>query len=134
MTAPRENHPDEQDPRAGFSLLEVVVSMVIMAYGVLGLAGATMYTVREVSVSELNSKRAGAVQFAVETIRSQPFDLIATGSDTLGVFVVEWAATTVGNSKLLEVVSTGPGVVVTAQGPIISPTATDTLEFRVVKP
>lgn len=134
MKAPRVNRLDDRDSRAGFSLVEVMVSIVIMAYGVLGLAGATMYSIREVSVSELNTKRAGAVQVAIETIHSQPFDSISTGIDTVGVFVVEWTATGGANSKLVELVSTGPGLVSTAQGPILSPTATDTLEFRVVRP
>lgn len=134
MIDPRTTSSNNNDPRAGFSLVEVMVSMVIMAYGVLGLAGATMYTIRGVSVSELNTERAAAIQVAREKIHSQPFDSLDTGTDTVGVFVLEWSSTMVVGSKLVELVSTGPGVVMTEQGPLISPARSDTLGFRVVEP
>jgi prepilin-type N-terminal cleavage/methylation domain-containing protein len=34
------------DQRGGFTLLEVVMSMMILTYGVLGLAGTTLHVTR----------------------------------------------------------------------------------------
>ena len=74
------------DPRrtSGFTLIEVMVAIVILAVGLMGLAGSTTYIVRQVLVSELRTERMLAVQSAIERIRAAADDTLAGGVALIG--------------------------------------------------
>ena len=132
---PKDSRNPKPAPKDGFTLIEVMVSMVILVFGVLALGGTTMYVMRQVFVSDLWTERVAAVQSVVERVKAQPYDTVANGVDTLGAFSVEWRSWTEGaRSKGVEVVSTGPGLVSTANGPMIDPSVVDTLYYQVVRP
>jgi len=132
---PKDSRNPKPSSRDGFTLIEVMVSMVILVFGVLALGGTTMYVMRQVFVSDLWTERVAAVQSVVERVKAQPYDTVANGVDTLGAFSVEWRSWTEGaRSKGVEVVSTGPGLVSTANGPMIDPSVVDTLYYQVVRP
>jgi prepilin-type N-terminal cleavage/methylation domain-containing protein len=134
-TQPRDSRNPKPSSKDGFTLIEVMVSMVILVFGVLALGGTTMYVMRQVNVSDLWTERVAAVQSVVERVKAQPYDTVANGVDTLGAFAVEWRSWTEGaRSKGVEVVSTGPGLVSTANGPMIDPAVVDTLYYQVVRP
>jgi prepilin-type N-terminal cleavage/methylation domain-containing protein len=121
--------------RDGFTLIEVVVAMVVLTFGVLGLAGSTMYLVNQVSVADLATERVAVVQSVVESLRAQPFDTVSSGIDSIGVFSVEWRSWVEGSrSKGIEIVSTGPGLVTTSDGPRILSAVADTFYYQVVRP
>jgi prepilin-type N-terminal cleavage/methylation domain-containing protein len=121
--------------RDGFTLIEVVVAMVVLTFGVLGLAGSTMYLVNQVSVADLATERVAVVQSVVESLRAQPFDTVSSGIDSVGVFSVEWRSWVEGpRSKGIEIVSTGPGLVTTSDGPRILSAVADTFYYQVVRP
>lgn len=122
------------DQRGGFTLLEVVMSMMILTYGVLGLAGTTLHVTRQVHIAEMYTDRAAVVQSVIERVRAESFDTYRTSSDTLGAYTVEWetwAETAVG--KGLRVVTTGPGLVSNGGPVTIAAHATDTVEYRLVR-
>lgn len=95
--------------RAGFSLMELMVALVILAVGVLGLAGVSAYTVRKVTAAELDTERGAALQTVVEQIRAVPFDDLSDGADTVGLFQVSWTVAKGPHHATVEIVTTGPG-------------------------
>lgn len=125
----------ERSSNAGFTLLELLVSMVVLTYGILGVAGSTAYVLRQVTVADMGTKRVAAVQSVVERVRAQPFNTVSIGTDSLGLYSLEWTSATQGSgSKLIQVISTGPGLIATEDGPRIVPAAVDTFEYLIVRP
>ncbi len=125
----------ERSGNAGFTLLELIVSMVVLTYGVLGVAGSTIYVLRQVTVADLGTKRVAAVRSVVERVRAQPFDTVGSGTDSLGLYSLEWTSTRQGSgSKLIRVISTGPGLTTTEDGPRIVPAVGDTFTYLIVRP
>ena len=129
------NRCQRQTPWAGemgFSLVELMVALVILAVGVLGLAGVTAFTIQKVTVSELDTKRGAALQTAIEQLRATPLDSLTNGSDTIDVFVVDWTVTDNGTYATAEIVTSGPGLEPAAEGdpmPEISGAVADTFTY-----
>ena len=71
-------------PRAGFSLIELVMSVLVLAFGVMGLATTTLFITRQLTVAEITTARAVATHSVMERIRATPYDLIGPGGDTSG--------------------------------------------------
>lgn len=124
--------------RAGFTLVEVVIAIVILAVGVLGLAGATAFAVRQVTVSELNTKRTAAVQSVVEMLRSMDYDDLSTadGDSTIAPFSVRWTTDSLNQiNTRVTVVTVGPGF--TSQGggmPVLDGEKQETFVYRITRP
>jgi prepilin-type N-terminal cleavage/methylation domain-containing protein len=132
---PKDSRSTKRSSKDGFTLIEVMVAMVILVFGALALTGSSMFVMRQVSVSDLWTERAAAVQSVVERVKAQPFDTLGIGVDTIGAFAMEWRSWTEGaRSKGVEVVSTGPGLVSTPTGPKIEPSVVDTFHYQVVRP
>jgi prepilin-type N-terminal cleavage/methylation domain-containing protein len=122
-----------QSGRGGFSMVEVIIAIVILAVGVLGLAGTTAYIVRQVTLSDLMTERSAAFQTIVDRIQSLPFDNVTTGSDSVGIFAVTWDAVLDGpQNKIVTIVTTGPGLGGTTV-PTNDPQVVDTFIFRVLR-
>ena len=121
--------------KGGFSLVEIVVAMVVLTYGVLGLAGTTLYVVREITIADLATKRTVAVQSVMERARAMPFDSTGSGSDSIGAYELAWSATAeTTRTKVIRVIATGPGLVTGSSGPMIAAAAVDTFQFRAYRP
>ena len=119
----------------GFSLIEVVMSMVILTYGVLGMAGTTLHVARQVNIAEMKTDRAAVVQSVIERVRAESFDTYQTSSDTTGAYTVEWETWSENSrAKGLRVVTTGPGLVSNGGPVMIGTNATDTVQYRIVRP
>lgn len=120
---------------AGFTLIEVMVALVILAVGVLGLAGTTALVVRQVTLADVATERSAALQTVIEQIRAQDFDSVNTGADTVGSFTASWSTSDLGRSKLVTVVTLGPGLKTgTGNMPYLSNTVADTFVYRVIDP
>ena len=54
--------PDAVETRAkaGFSLVELVMAIFVLAFGVLGLATTTLFVTRQLTLSEVTTARAGS--------------------------------------------------------------------------
>jgi len=114
-------------------MLEIIVALVILAFGLLGLAGSTGYLVRTVSLGDLTTERASAFQTVVDRLQSLPYDSVTTGNDSVGVFAVSWDAVNDGpQSKVLTVVTLGPGIA-PGSGMAMSPAVADTFVFRILR-
>lgn len=136
-TPPRApaSRPPRPRPDAGFSLVEVIIAFMILAVGVLGLAGTTAIVVRQVTGSELATKRSAALMTTVERLRGMPYDSVKNGADTVGVFQVSWTTTDGTRSKLVKVVTVGPGMQSGGAGsfPMMSSQVADTFEYRILE-
>ncbi len=132
----RESAEHQPVGRDGFSLVELVVALVILTIGILGLAGTTVYVVRQVAVAGMETDRAAALQAGIERMRAIGYDNIGTGTDTVGQYTVSWSvSSTATNSKTMQVITTGPGYESTGDGtPSLSRTVPDTFTYVLLKP
>jgi prepilin-type N-terminal cleavage/methylation domain-containing protein len=128
------------DGRAGFSLVELVVAILLLAVGVLALAGSTAFVIRTVTVSDLGTQRAAALQSTIETLRAQPFTSLAAGSDEIAPFQVSWEINPDGtdgpHARTIQIVTTGPGMQATGGGgmPALTNDAVDTFRYVITRP
>ncbi len=130
---------DEDNARRctrGFTIVEIIVAIVVLSVGLLGLAGTTLLVVRQVTLAGMTTERTAALQTTVERLRALPFADIASGSDSVGVFRVQWTVTVPSTQwKVIRVITTGPGAATGAGGfPTLSTGVSDTLTYRVLKP
>jgi prepilin-type N-terminal cleavage/methylation domain-containing protein len=127
---------DDRDTRqAGFTMVEVIAAIVILTVGVLGLAGTTAYVVRQVTLSNVVTQRAVALQSVIEKVQAMPFSSVGSGSDSVGNYVVRWTSSTeTVASKLVTVITTGPGLHATTSNPfpILGTNVADTFVYRVI--
>ena len=122
-----------RNSRAGFSMVEVIIAMIILTVGVLGLAGTTGYIVRNVTLSDLMTERSAAFQTIVDRIQSLPFDSVGSGTDSVGIFEVQWSSALDGpQNKIVTIVTLGPGLGGTTF-PTNDPQVADTFQFRVLR-
>jgi prepilin-type N-terminal cleavage/methylation domain-containing protein len=122
-----------RDGRQGFSLVEVMVALVILTFGVLGLAATTMHAVRQTTLSEMTTERAAALQSVVEQLRATDYDLLAAGSDSVGLFDMSWTVTNGNRTKLVTIISTGPGLSTASGVPVVGASVADTFEYRIME-
>lgn len=118
--------------RAGFTVIEVVIAMVILTIGVLGLAGTTAFFVRQVTISDLMTERTAAFQTIVDRLQSLPYDSVTSGSDSVGIFAATWSSVNNGSQyKTVTIITTGPGT--RGAPPLSDPQVVDTFSFQVLR-
>jgi prepilin-type N-terminal cleavage/methylation domain-containing protein len=123
--------------RGGFSLVELTVAVVILAIGVLGLAGTTLFVVRQVTLADVSTERAAALQAAVERIRATVYTTVGSGSQTTGSYSVSWAVSDSTNvTKTVRGITTGPGLRkdTAAVVPTLGNSVADTSTLILLKP
>lgn len=127
--------PRSRGPEAGFTMVEVIIAILILAIGILGLAGTTALSVRQVNMSNVATERSVALQTTVERIRAMEFDSVSTGTHSVGGYDVSWKALPAGSTKLVQIVWTGPGLKSVAGGlPILASEVADTFTYRLIRP
>lgn len=130
-------HPDHARAVGGFTIVEVIVATVVLTTGLIAMAGSTLLVVRQITMSELASKRTAAQQSALERIGAMAYDQLGTGTDSVPGFVMTWSSVPVGpQSKLITVVTRGPGMSKSANRgfPMLVDGVADTITYRRVKP
>lgn len=100
--------------REGFSLIEVIVALVILTFGVLAMGAAMGYVVTSVQISNLRTQRSMAVQQGAERLYSTSFDDLedkAEGdADEVGDFRVWWDVTNQSSNLVeIDIITDGPG-------------------------
>ncbi len=123
---------------AGFSLVELVTSVLLLAFGVVGLSTTTLFITRQLTLAEVTTERVTAIQSVMERIRAITYDSIGEGADTIGPLVVSWTPTvTTAQTKAVRIVTVGPGLVSMSEGqstPKLSRAVTDTVVYRMLRP
>ena len=122
--------------RSGFSLAELIVSIVILSVGVLSMAGTSAWVVRQITLSRLSTERAVARQSAIESIMAGSFASAFGGSGTFGSFDVNWTVTEdAGAFKTLQIVTVGLGRSAGSEGmTTLSSEVADTVFFTFTGP
>jgi len=116
---------------AGFTLVEMIAAILILAIGLLGLAGTTGYVVRQTALGDATTERSMALQTVVETLRARPFASVGSGTRTIGSFAVSWSvAANTGDVMTVEVVTVGPGASTVGGIPALDAQVADTMYFR----
>ena len=114
-------------------MVEVVIAILILAIGVIGLAGATAQIVRQVTLADLITERSVAFQTVIDRLQSMPYDSVGTGSDSVGIYAISWSSANDGaQSKIVTLVTTGPGIS-TGAFPTNNPQKVDSFQFRVLR-
>jgi prepilin-type N-terminal cleavage/methylation domain-containing protein len=120
---------------AGFSLVELIMALFVLAFGVVGLATTTLFITRQLTLAEVTTARVAAIQSVMEAIRATPYDSIRAGGDTIGPLVVSWAPTvTTPQTKVVRIVAVGPGRSSMSESPMLSNDVADTVIYRVLRP
>ncbi len=113
------------------------MSVLVLAFGVVGLATTTLFITRELTLAEVTTVRATATRSAMERLRATPYSLIDSGGDTIGPMVVSWTVTaTTAQIKTLDIVTVGPGRVPASEGQaaMMSNAVADTVTYKVLRP
>lgn len=121
-----ENHSETIGPRKGFSLIEVIVSMVLLAIAVSSLA-TMMYSVSQSSMKVTGSAyRNGVLMHEINRLIALPYDSLSVGtlsySATSGAYPHTRTVTITEPAAKLKAVK----VIVTPSNPMYKP---DTLQF-----
>ncbi len=128
----------ETRSRAGFSIIEQVMALIVLAFGVVGLATTTLFITRQLTLAEVTTARANAVRSVMERIHATPYGLIGPGSDSIGPMAVSWTVTEVRPQVMtMSIVILGPGLASVSGGqttPTLSSGVADTLVYRVLNP
>lgn len=115
----------------GFTIVEVIIAIVILAVGMLALATTSIFATTQVKVADLKTEQSLAVQEAVEQLRAGPWSSVTTRALNSGIqagsYTVWWDVASI-NSHLrrVDVYTRGPGYI-SGQGW----TAVDTDTFSV---
>lgn len=129
--------PRGSQSQGGFTIVEIVVAVIILAVGVLGMAGTTAFVVRQVTLAQITTRRAAAVQDVVERLRAVEYQNMASGQDSVGPFYVRWVVADDGmRSATITVLTRGPGLA-TVGGtpfPMLQPEVIDTFVYRRIRP
>ena len=139
MGARRSDRRSAEPPqgRGGFSLVELVIAVIILSFGVLGLAGTTAFVVRQVTLADVNTERSAALQSVVERIRATSFNSVVSGSAAGGSYTVAWSVTdSTTTTKTVRVITTGPGLSkdTSAVVPMLASNVQDTLTLLLLEP
>jgi Tfp pilus assembly protein PilV len=116
-------------------VVEVLVAVVILAFGLLGVGGVTVVMIRQIEAADLATERSAALQSTIEQLRSLPYESVVTGSDSAGAYRVSWTVVAAPEWKTVEIITLGPGLRSSETGPAMLALAVpDTFTFSIVRP
>jgi prepilin-type N-terminal cleavage/methylation domain-containing protein len=79
--------------RGGFTLIEVVIAIVLLAVGALALAGTAAVTARRMAESARRGSAVSMARSRAETSMASPCASLASGSETVRGVQSAWVAT-----------------------------------------
>jgi len=119
--------------QAGFTIVEVIIAVVILAVGLLGMAGATVLVVQQTAIADVATERSAALQSTIERLQAMPFDSVVTGGDSVGAYAVEWRVGSGNRWKPVEIVTDGPGSMSREGFPRLVLSVPDTFTYRIIR-
>lgn len=90
--------------RQGFTLIEVIISVLIMSLLLGGLVSAGMVAGDQLRVSHTDMRIWKASSYQMEKLLAQGYSTVASGSDTVQGFNVVWTVTGTNPKKILMVI------------------------------
>ena len=92
----------QSEPRAGFSLVEVLVSMTLMAVVMMGLGGAATLGLSQMGKARQDLQYSADVQQLTDSLVAKGWNNVVSGSGTIRGRVVSWTVTNI-NAKSQQV-------------------------------
>lgn len=125
----------KQSATGGFTIVEVIIAIVILAVGMLALATTSIFATTQVKVADLKTEQSIAVQETVEMLRAIPFDSVRTRTEAnarqVGSFDVWWTVSSPERYlRTIELYTRGPGY---ASGTGWVPEARDTFQVEIAE-
>ena len=93
MMKPAAVHPVTTSPRAGFTIVELLVAMMVFGIGVLGLAATTATVTRLMGSASRNTLAATVAQSRIEKLRGTACASLAGGSEKVRGITSTWTVT-----------------------------------------
>lgn len=100
-----------QNNNGGFSLVEVIIAMMVLSFGLLAMAASTGYVATQLRSTTFDTQRTLARQQVVEQLRSTVFTSIAsnTTGQTVGRYTVRWNVTNLNVAqRRVQIITQGP--------------------------
>ena len=100
----------------GFTIVEVIIAIIILAVGMLALATTSIFATTQVKVADLKTEQSLAVQEAVEQLRAGPWTSVSNRASSAaiqaGSYRVWWRVTAINpNLRRVDVFTRGPGYI-----------------------
>jgi prepilin-type N-terminal cleavage/methylation domain-containing protein len=124
----------QNSSNGGFSLVEVVIAIVILSFGLLAMAASTGYVASQLRSSSFDTQRNLARQQVIEQLRSTIFANLATNTagQTVGRYTIRWNVTLLNSSqRRVQIITQGPAYRA-RQG--ARTTVTDTASITILSP
>lgn len=99
------------DKQGGFSLVEVVVAMLVLSFGLLAMAASTGYVATQLRSTTWDTQRTLARQQVIEQLKSTVFANVTTNTTgvTIGSYTIRWNVTNVsGAQRSVQLITSGP--------------------------
>ena len=99
-----------REQRRGFSLVEIVVSMTLLAVAMMSLAGSASLGLNQMGKARQDLQYSADVQQVVDSLVAVGWNKVGNGSTTIRGRSVNWSVTTLNaNSQRLNVIVTRRG-------------------------
>ncbi len=92
----------QSNDRAGFSLIEVLVSVTLLSLVLMGLSGAATLGLSQMAKARQDLQYAADVQQVTDSLIAKGYQNVTSGSATIRGRSVAWTVTTV-NTKLQQI-------------------------------
>ena len=78
------------------------------------------------------TERSTAFQTIIDRLQSLPYDSVTSGTDSVGIYLVDWSSVNNGSqNKTVTLITTGPGT--RGAPPTNDPQVVDTFTFRILR-
>ena len=125
---------NENTDRGGFSLVEIVIAIMVLSFGMLAMAASTGYVASQMRSSVWDTQRNLAKLEISERLRSTPWANLTTqtSAQTVGRYAVTWQVTSINNAtRSVQIITSGPAY---RAGRGSSSTVVDTTTITIVRP
>jgi Tfp pilus assembly protein PilV len=97
--------------RRGFTIVETLVSVMVLAVGLLGLVSVAALATRMVSEGQRSTESAAIANERIEVLRAQGCPALVDGAESRGAHRVRWRVESqgAGRARRLTVLVTSPG-------------------------
>lgn len=100
--------------REGFTIVEVLIAIVILAVGMLALATTSIFATTQVRVADLKTEQSLAVQEIIEQMRASTWSTLADRAQAsaveAGAYDVWWDVVPLNNNLVrVDLFTSGPG-------------------------
>ena len=86
-------------PRRGFTLIEMIIAIIVMAIGIMGLAGTASYVAQQMGGGNAQTIAAALANKVADSLASRRCSALVSGSQTKRGVTVTWTVTDSSRTK-----------------------------------